>query len=305
MAWSAFAGAAWRPLSAIMTASLQMQFAAFEKANPRRVWRVAGQEWVYIDWNDSGRRDGGYARCSPLVMLPGFFGVAGTDFLYFEGLASDLRLISLTYPAGAASVTELVEGLARFLSALGLEQVSLLGGSYSGYVAQVFTRRYPERVDRLILAQTGAPNRKRLVLAAGLVWLFGVLPQGLLRTLMQRIVDHYYPPSSDNQIFWRDYFRNLVNTLSKQAIYNRFRVTADYHRRFRFAPADLEKWGGQTLLLESNVDGMLNSAEVSEMRRLYPLAQRCVLPGSHTQSVEQPAEQIAAIRAFMGGAVRD
>ena len=232
-------------------------------------------------------------------MLPGFFGVAGTDFHYILALENERRVISLTYPEAAAGIGELVDGLTDFLDELGVAQVDLLGGSYSGYVAQVFVRRYPERVRRLILAQTGAPDRRRLPLAAGLTRLFRWIPQSVLSGLMRLTVRYYYPGVSPGQTFWRGYFLGLVGSLSKQALFHRFCVVEDYHRNYRLAAGELDGWAGEVLLLESEADGMLSQAELEIMRQLYPRAQRVVLAGSHIQSVDQPEGQIEAIRAFL------
>jgi pimeloyl-ACP methyl ester carboxylesterase len=54
----------------------------------------------------------------------------------------------------------LADALALQLDAWGIRQVALVGGSMGGVVAQHFTLRHPERVQRLVLVATGAftPN---------------------------------------------------------------------------------------------------------------------------------------------------
>jgi len=271
-------------------------FAAFQKVHVLRIVTTKSNSgnqhnlvWEYID---SGVGD-------VLLMLPGFFGVAGTDFHYIQAMEQERRVISLTYPAAAARIAELVDGLVDFLNELHLTQVDLLGGSYSGYVAQIFVRRHPERVRRLVLAQTGAPDRRRLPLAAGLTRLFRWIPQAVLGALMRLTVRYYYPGASPEQTFWRDYFLGLVGSFTKQAIFHRFRVVEDYHRNYQLQTGDLTGWAGDVLLLESEADGMLSQPELETMRQLYPQARRVVLTGSHIKSVDQPEGQIEAIRGFL------
>jgi len=274
------------------------EFTAFQEMHDLRIVTTEGDgggglAWVW-EYFDSGAGE-------VLLMLPGFFGVAGTDYQYILALEKERRVISLTYPAEAAGIGALVDGLVDFLDQLGIARVDLLGGSYSGYVAQVFVRRHPDRVRRLILAQTGAPDRRRLPLAAGLTRLFRWVPQGLLGGLMRLTVHYYYPGANPEQTFWRGYFLGLVGSFTKQALFHRFCVVEDYHRSYRLGAADLAGWAGQVLLLESEADGMLSQAELETMRQLYPRARRVVLSGSHIQSVDQPAGQIEAIRAFLLG----
>src|SRR5262245_20978177 len=113
--------------------SQQAEFTAFRHQHPLRRCEVHGQTWDYID---SGRGEA-------LLLLPGFFGVADTCFLYVLAFERDFRTIALTYPETAATIDELVTGLAAFMDRLGLVRAHVLGGSYSGYVAQVLVRRYP------------------------------------------------------------------------------------------------------------------------------------------------------------------
>ncbi len=273
-----------------MSADLRARFAAFQAQHPLQSRQVGGWNWQYID----------AGRGQALVMLPGFFGVAGTDFQYVTAFEPARRVLSLTYPVEAASVGELVEALAAFLDALGLPRVDLLGGSYSGYVAQAFVRRCPGRVRKLVLAQTGAPRRRHAPLALGLAALFAITPQALLRRLMSQSMAYFLPGQLPSQSFWREYFAGLILSLSRRSIYHRFRVVLDYHLRWRFASADLAGWPGEILLLESDHDGLLSRQDTLLMRSLYPQARRACLPGDHIQSVDRPAAQIAAIEEFLG-----
>jgi pimeloyl-ACP methyl ester carboxylesterase len=61
------------------------------------------------------------------------------------------RVLSIRYPS-VATVAELVEGVAAILDAEHIQRAHLLGESLGGMVAQCLVRRYPERVDTLILA---------------------------------------------------------------------------------------------------------------------------------------------------------
>jgi len=57
---------------------------------------------------------------------------------------------------GSFDIEDLASELGAILSALGYDRVSLFGYSMGGMAAQVFAHRYPERVERLVLAGTAA-----------------------------------------------------------------------------------------------------------------------------------------------------
>lgn len=72
---------------------------------------------------------------------------------------------------GEVSIEAYASYLRRFLDALGLEQVVLLGHSLGGAVAQVFASGLPRRVNGLVLVASAPPN--------SLYGLPGGLPQGV------------------------------------------------------------------------------------------------------------------------------
>ena len=103
----------------------------------------------------------------PLVLLHGGPGGDHSSFkTSVNRLADVAQLIYLDHrgsgrsaPVSAESCTldENIRDLDAVRAYLGLEQISVLGSSYGGMVAQGYAIRYPDRVDRLILAAT-APS---------------------------------------------------------------------------------------------------------------------------------------------------
>jgi proline iminopeptidase len=92
---------------------------------------------------------------------PGFSGLYLGDL---AGLGGELELVLLD-PRGtgesdrpadprAYQIEDYVSDLEELRRHLGLEQVHLLGHSHGGVVAMAYAARYPERVERLILAST-------------------------------------------------------------------------------------------------------------------------------------------------------
>ncbi|MFF4896018.1 alpha/beta fold hydrolase [Streptomyces sp. NPDC001068] len=98
----------------------------------------------------------------PLLMLPHFrAGMDHWDPLVTDGLAAN-RPVVLFDNAGvgasggdtATSAEGFAENTARFLAALGLEEIDLLGFSVGGYVSQALVLAHPDLVRRLILVGT-------------------------------------------------------------------------------------------------------------------------------------------------------
>ena len=100
----------------------------------------------------------------PVVLIPGGPGAAHYFHPWFTALASTNRVIYFdAFGRGksdrAKSLDEYtfardVEDLEGLRKALGLEQWNVLGHSYGGLVAQAYALKYPQRVKRLVLANT-------------------------------------------------------------------------------------------------------------------------------------------------------
>lgn len=81
----------------------------------------------------------------------------GPGFGAFELLQYDQRGLGRSaVPAGPYTMADYAGDAAGLLDALGWDACLLLGVSFGGMVAQEFAIRYPERVQRLVLACTSA-----------------------------------------------------------------------------------------------------------------------------------------------------
>ncbi|MGW7649004.1 alpha/beta fold hydrolase [Streptomyces bobili] len=109
-------------------------------------------------------RDFGQQNATPpLVLLQRFRGTLDHwDPLFLEVLATERRVIifdNVGISESTGEVPTTMEGMAEaaidFLTALGLEQVDLLGWSVGGFVAQLVALSRPELVRKLIVAGSG------------------------------------------------------------------------------------------------------------------------------------------------------
>ncbi|MFM9498962.1 alpha/beta fold hydrolase [Streptomyces galilaeus] len=109
-------------------------------------------------------RDFGQQNATPpLVLLQRFRGTLDHwDPLFLEVLATERRVIifdNVGISESTGEVPTTMEGMAEaaidFLTAIGLEQVDLLGWSVGGFVAQLVALSRPELVRKLIVAGSG------------------------------------------------------------------------------------------------------------------------------------------------------
>lgn len=100
----------------------------------------------------------------PLLLVAGLASDSQSWLPVREALAGKFRLVladnrgcGRTTPQHAPlSVTQMADDCAALLDALGLPRAHVLGHSMGGMIALELAARHPERVDRLVLAGTGA-----------------------------------------------------------------------------------------------------------------------------------------------------
>jgi hypothetical protein len=124
---------------------LQAQLETFRATHPYRELAVRSIRWRYMV---------GGQGSSTLLLLPGGAMVPDQYFELMTALETQYRTIAPAYPP-VSSMSDLVAGVAAILDAEKAQQIVVFGSGPGGYLAQCLVRRYPERVERLILAHTG------------------------------------------------------------------------------------------------------------------------------------------------------
>ncbi|MFN8477908.1 MAG: hypothetical protein U0074_08855 [Kouleothrix sp.] len=93
------------------------------------------------------------------------------------------RVLALSYLAALATAAALADGIATLLQCEGITHAHVLGGSYSGAIAQVLVRRHPTLVASLI-SRTLVRLHRRGAAAGAAAAPFKLLPMPLLRLLL-------------------------------------------------------------------------------------------------------------------------
>jgi pimeloyl-ACP methyl ester carboxylesterase len=243
---------------------------AFRASYPNKSLAVAGVEWKY-------RICGADART--LLLLPGGELVNDMGFDLAAALAPRFRIVYPAYPR-VRSLDDLADGIAAILDAENIARVWVLGASFGGAVAQCMVRRHPDRIERLILSNTGVPMahlvRGRKIANA----ILSSIPWPVLRGLLSKSIIKLLGAPAAELPFWRDYTKDLFATrLTKADVMANLRIQLDYHLRYRFAPDDLAAWlektlekmPGKVFVIESDND-IFNAERRKALRDTYPQA---------------------------------
>lgn len=273
-----------------MTNNLRERFDRFQASHTLSYQVIDGIEWEYLQ---SGRG-------KSLILLPGALGVADTSFQLIEAFAADYCVLALRYPTGITLVHPLVDGIAKFITKTTAQPVHLLGGSYSGLIAQAFVRRYPELISSLILTHTGLPSPLRSFPIRIATALLGLCSDHQLQTAFQALIRFFLPATDPTQAFWRDYFYDLIPRLGRADYLDRLKIGIDFDANYRLVFEQGLDWEGPVLLIDSPYDGIFSQWERQALRSLYPQAEQHSLNAKgHAASLDQLEHTILLIQRFL------
>jgi pimeloyl-ACP methyl ester carboxylesterase len=233
------------------------------------------------------------------LLLSGALTIPDISWTTIIDLAERRRVIVPAYPP-VATMDALVEGIAAILDREGVEQVDVMGGSYGGFVAQVFVRRYPHQVRSLVLSHTLAPyaeSAPRMRRFAGLLrW----MPMGWVRRMLRRMFQSMLPEWSEETACLLAIYNELIGyALNKEDVIAIMTRTADFSQR-TYAPDDLAGWPGKVLLLFGENDRATPPEVRERLESLYPGCQVHLFEGTgHTTSVTSHDEYQSIIDGFL------
>lgn len=250
-----------------------------------------------------------YARAGQgpaLVLLHGFLCDSRCWRQQLEHLSNDFTVIAWDAPGAGRStdpptdftLADWSRCLAKFLGALGIARADLVGLSWGGVLAQDFYRVYPERVSRLVLADTYAGWK-------------GSFPAPLVEQRLQRCEQDSHLPPRDFVARW---VPEMFSAAAPPALVEELStVFTDFHPPgFRLmakslAVSDtrelLPRIQAPTLLLWGEHDTRSPASIAQQLRSTLPRAELAIIArAGHVSNMEQPDAFNAEVRRFCLGA---
>jgi pimeloyl-ACP methyl ester carboxylesterase len=265
-------------------------FQAFRREFPYHDTLHDGVTWPYLTGGEGAQ---------PLLLLSGALAIPDISWTSIANFASRRRVIVPAYPA-VMTMDALADGIAAVLRRAGVDQADVMGGSYGGFVAQVFVRRHPQMTRSLVLSHTLPPFPESAVRMRRFARLLRWMPVGLVRRLMRRVFRSMMPAWSEETACLLAIFDELIGyALDKQDVIAILARTADYSVR-SFAPEDLSGWPGRVLLVFGEDDPATPPDVRQRLESLYPGCQMHLFEGAgHATSVTHQEEYMGVVDGFL------
>ena len=266
------------------------RFQRFRAAHPYEQATIDGVAWEYIT---AGGGD------EALLLLPGALGVPDLNWQHITHFARRYRVISPSY-ASVKRMDALVDDIAGILQREGIERAHVVGGSYGGFVAQVFVRRHPDMTASLVLSHTlppdpaGGEQLKKM-----LCWL-SLMPMGLLRWMVVKRLRTLLPEKTPDTALLHAFFNEMARyRITKKELINSYWRVVDFNLS-GFTPQDLADWPGRVLLIMADDDPATPKPVRAAMQALYPEAKVRMFHGTgHVASLLKRDEYLAVIERFI------
>jgi pimeloyl-ACP methyl ester carboxylesterase len=240
------------------------QFTRFRQEHPLKKMVINEVEWEYLM--------GGDVSGEPLLILPGALSTAESAWRDIIALENrPYRLFIPSYPTKLDSMNALADGIAQIFSRHGIYSTYVLGGSYGGMLAQVFTHQYPAMVSKLVLSHTYPPEKHRADSVTPALRLFRALPMFVVKKMLRDRMTGVLPPKpSPELLLIAAQIRETVDRhVTRQAAINIYLRMMDFDRK-EYTPADLADWAGKTLILLAEDDPTTPEARRKALIDLYP-----------------------------------
>jgi pimeloyl-ACP methyl ester carboxylesterase len=271
----------------------------------------------------AGRHRLSYQECGPLE---------GPTVLLLHGLASDsdtwdrallplaecgVHVLALDLlghglsdkPVGGYTLDDFADSLEQFLSALGVDAVTLGGHSLGGAIAIHFGYHHPARVERLVLVAAGGLGREvhpalRAASVPGADRVLGLAMQPRMQRLYgHRQVHRALRLTSDNLVNLRRTRRSLGNVEGRAVFFSALRsVIAPAGQRGSFLEMRYLAEHVPTLLVWSERDPVIPLAHAQATHAQLPGSRLVVVPGGgHEPHRRHPDAFAAAVADFVLG----
>lgn len=268
----------------------------FRREHPPNTLLIDGVTWEYLTAGDP--------LGPPLLFLPGALSTADSAWRTVSALEkAGYRLVVPSYPSEVDSMLGLADGVLEVLTREGFQNVSVVGGSYGGMLAQVFTHRHSDAVSKLVLSHTYPPVARRAKSVEPALRMFKLLPMPLVKSLLRRRMIGILPsnPAPELLLIAAQVRETVDQRLTRQATLSTYLRMMDFDRQ-AYTPGDLSGWHGKTLIMLAKDDPTTPEDLQNDLIALYPGATVHFFEGSgHATSILESAEYIKVMIEFLGG----
>jgi pimeloyl-ACP methyl ester carboxylesterase len=248
-----------------------------------------------------------HGKGRPLVMLNGIMMNTLSWVEHIEELKDRYQIIIYDMRDQAQSnrleegyhISIHAEDLKKLLAHLGIDKANVWGVSYGGQVAMILALKYPELIDKLILANTAA-YVDRFLLSTGEMWKRAARLYDGEAFFDLALIPIYSRSFYNNRYDWLAERRQLFRDFFTKEWFDGFIRLASSNETYDVRD-ELSKIQHQTLLIAAAEDIITPYEQMLEMSEAIPRSQIvCVPDTGHAAFLEKMDTICTLVKGFLG-----
>lgn len=230
---------------------------------------------------------------APVLWLTGGMRRAAIGFSFMERLATHYKVIAPDYPP-VQTIDDYLAAFDAILAAEGEDQLTLVGQSYGGMLAQAYLAHRPKDIQRLVLSSSGPadygkgwlPVESAIILLVRLLpeqWVKNVFTSGLLKVVTL--------PEKEREE-WVEAIQTLMREdITRADVISHFAVVSDLIRTALITPGCFQNWAGNIFVLRAENDITQSEKDFPRYERIYGRPATVIDMGKmgHTAAMFNPA----------------
>jgi pimeloyl-ACP methyl ester carboxylesterase len=263
----------------------------FRSTHPMKHQSIDGVEWNYIL---------GGSGTETVLILSGMFGRADTGYHMVMDFERTHRVLSISYPL-YDEIGALVDGLIKLLDLEGIQHVHFVGTSLGTSIGHVLVRRYPDRINRMVLSTFGLCDDSKLKQIKQLIRLLGLLPYWAIKKYFKlgssKILKGLDESDKQFQLAYLNDFLDIQG--DKQTVMSQYRLLLEMFENPSYG-INQPIHNSSILIMQSQDDENWNHNEQEAFRQTYPNAHiQLFEEGGHLREIRDEDKHIAIVRHFL------
>ncbi len=188
------------------------------REEPTKNLKTNGKDWTYYKAGDGD---------TTILFLHGMGGSYDIWWQQLNHFHKNYKVVSVSYPS-VKSLEELSAGIAAILEKEKIDKVVVVGSSLGGYLAQYFAVKHPEKVIKVSLGNTFAPNTENKAKNETLVKVMQWLPEWLVIKTIRGKYNKEVIPAANNHPVTDAFLNELLGTeVTREIFTNRCYCVVD------------------------------------------------------------------------------
>ena len=230
-------------------------------------FRTRPLSFIIVDGNRWEYYSGGQGK-QTILFIHGMEGTYDIWWNQIHELEKDYKIITFTFPKRIGSLEDASRGIFGILDRENIDQVSVVGTSMGGYIAQYLVKTMPKRIEKAVFGNTFPPNRLLIKVNKAKRKYLPLLPEILIWRFVQKEMKQKLIPAGNNDKLLAGFMRGL--SFHKKQFFNRYDIVVEWFNATSSTP---ETKNIPKLIIESDNDPLISILLRAKLKVTYPEAQ--------------------------------